>query len=553
MTYRISFKPPKDIFLRGLDPVNMVRELIELGWGKVVAQVADIPFLEELDTDSCYTYWDVILTTNKGINAIKDVFIFIEEDSEIRIDVIHTEGDPEHGAEKKLGEILIERGHVDHDTLQKVLGEKKLIGEILIDAGIVPRGQVEAALAEQRQLKEIQDKKKTEESATSIRVASDKLDKLVNLVGELVTVQSRLSQTAAIENNITFSSIAEEVERLTTDLRDTTMNIRMLPIGSTFTKFRRLVRDLSQELGKEIEIETEGAETELDKTVIEKLNDPMVHLIRNSIDHGIELPRDRVAAGKSPKGTIHLSALHSGAFVLIRIKDDGGGLNTTAIRAKAIEKGLITQGQELSDKEIYALILAPGFSTAQKVTNVSGRGVGMDVVKQAIDALRGTIEIDSELGIGTTITLRLPLTLAIIDGFLIKVATEYFVLPLASVAECMELTCNQALHAHGRNIVNVRESIVPFIRLRDIFRIAGERPAIEHLVITETENGRIGIVADNIIGEHQTVIKNLGTMYRGINCLSGATILGDGTVALILDVQQISGEEIRKEQIVTRN
>ena len=331
------------------------------------------------------------------------------------------------------------------------------------------------------------------------------------------------------------------------------MNIRMLAIGSTFTKFRRLVRDLSNDLGKEIEIETEGAETELDKTVIEKLNDPLVHLIRNSIDHGIEMPQERVAAGKPGKGTIHLSAQHSGAYVLIRIKDDGGGLNTAAIRAKAVEKGLVTEGQELSDKEIFALILAPGFSTAQRVTNVSGRGVGMDVVKQAIDALRGTIEIDSVPGTGTTITLRLPLTLAIIDGFLIKVGAEFFVIPLSSVAECMELTCNQASQAHGRNIVNLRGTVVPFIRLRDVFRIEGESPAIEHLVITETEGGRIGIVADNIIGEHQTVIKNLGTMYRGVNCLSGATILGDGTVALIIDVQQISGEEIRKEQMVTRN
>jgi two-component system, chemotaxis family, sensor kinase CheA len=329
------------------------------------------------------------------------------------------------------------------------------------------------------------------------------------------------------------------VERLITELRDNTMSIRMLPNGNTFSKFKRLVRDLSAELGKQITLVTEGEETELDKTVIEKLNDPLVHLIRNSIDHGIETPAVREKTGKRKEGTVKLIAEHSGANVLIHIIDDGAGIDPEALRLKAIEKGIIHPEDILTEKDIYNLIFAPGFSMAQKVTNVSGRGVGMDVVKRAIDALSGTIEIKSKKDEGTTITLKLPLTLAIIDGLLVRIGDTFFVLPLSSIEECVELTREDIRRMHGKNVTHIRGEIVPYIPLREKFQIAGDPPAIEQIIISRNSDGRIGLVVDQVIGQHQTVIKTMGKFYRHIKEISGATILGDGTVALIIDIPQL--------------
>ena len=541
VTYRIRFNPPKDIYLRGINPLLLLEEVRDMGESRIVALVNGIPALDDFNTDYCYTCWDIILTTDRGLNAVRDVFIFIEEDSVLKIDVICTESDlEEETPPKKLGEILTERGDLKPGDLQDILAGQKKLGEKLMEAGLVKSDTVQSALQEQLHIKEIQKKRQDSQAASSIRVPSEKLDILVDLVGELVTVQAHLTQTAEEMGNPKLTAIAEAVENLTADLRDNTMNIRMLPIGTTFSKFKRLVRDLSKELGKEIDLITEGAETELDKTVIEKLNDPLVHLIRNSIDHGIEPPDSRKAARKPGKGTIHLSAVHSGAHVLIRIRDDGKGLDAEAIKAKAIEKNLITSETKISEKDLFSMIFAPGFSTAKNVTSVSGRGVGMDVVRRNIEALRGEIEIQSEKYKGTTIILKLPLTLAIIEGFLVKVSEDYYVMPLSIVAECMELKLEEKARSHGRNIVNVRGHIVPYIRLRDKFNINGsERPDIEHLVIAEVDGKRVGFLSDQIIGEHQTVIKNLGTIYKQVEGISGATILGDGTVALILDVPKL--------------
>jgi two-component system chemotaxis sensor kinase CheA len=540
VTYRISFRPPSDIFHRGIDPLRLLDELRGLGICRIVAQTSSVPFLDELDPEGCYTYWDAILTTARGVNAIKDIFIFVE-DGALDIMVICKEGELEgENSYKRLGEILIEREDITPHDLTNILSEQKKLGELLIEKGLVAPDKIESALLEQQHRKELQEKLRKTEVNASIRVPSDKLDQLVNLVGELVTVQAHLTQTASGRRDPALLSIAEEVERLTNDLRDNTMNIRMLPIGTTFSKFKRLVRDLSKELGKEIDLITEGAETELDKTVIEKLNDPLVHLVRNSIDHGIELPDSRKTVGKAGKGTIHLSAAHSGAHVLIQIRDDGAGLDKDAIRAKAVERGLISPDAELSEKEIFSLVLAPGFSTAKAVTSVSGRGVGMDVVKQAIDALRGTIDISGQKGIGTTITLKLPLTLAIIDGLQVRIGEDHFVLPLSVVKECVELTKEDATEAHGRHIANVRGRIIPYIKLRERFGINGSVPDIEQIVIAEIGDYNIGFVVDSVIGEHQTVIKSLGRFYKNVEGVSGATILGDGTVALILDVSKIA-------------
>ena len=530
--FRIRFKPHPEIFANGTNPLLLLSEIEDLGETRIITHHDVLPDLESMDPEQCHTTWEIFLTTSAGENAIQDIFIFVGEDCEVNVRKL--EADPDADAEpKKLGDILVQRGDVGQAELENAL---KPIGDRLVASGAVTTGKVKAALEEQKAVKEKQDLKKKQESATSIRVPSDKLDNLVDLVGELVTVQARLNQISGSRDNHDLQLIAEEVERLTGELRDNTMSIRMLAIGSTFNKFKRLVRDLSKELGKQIELTTEGADTELDKNVIDQLNDPLVHIIRNSIDHGVEGPEDRIAHGKPALGKIHLAAIHSGASVLIRVDDDGAGLNADVLRQKAIEKGTIPADSELSDREAYQLIFGAGFSTAKTITNVSGRGVGMDVVRRSIDNLRGTIDVNSTLGKGTSITLKLPLTLAIIEGLLIEVGKEQYVLPLAAVEECVELSEEEIAAAHGRHVINVRDEIVPYIRLRDRFEVVGDRPAIEQIVISEVNEKRVGFVVDSVIGQHQTVIKSLGSNFEHSEEFSGATILGDGTVALIIDL-----------------
>jgi len=537
--YRIQFRPDTGIFATGTNPASLLDELRELGECVVVARADTVPRLEEMDPESCYLYWDVILGTDAGENGIRDVFIFVGDECELNIDVIDDQGGVDGSAYKRLGEILLERGDIASVDLRKALADQKHIGEILVESGAVQQSAVESALAEQQQAQRVLKRRQEAAAASSIRVAAEKLDTLVDLVGELVTVQASLSQKASLQEDPELTSIAEQVEQLTGELRDNTMNIRMLPIRTIFSKFKRLVRDLSTELGKEVVMATEGGETELDKTVIERLNNPLVHIIRNSIDHGIEAPEIREAAGKPRKGTVCLSARHSGAHVLIEISDDGAGLDPAIIRAKAMERGLISPDAEMSESELYAQIFAPGFSTASTVTDVSGRGVGMDVVKRGIESLRGSIELTSEKGNGTTITLKLPLTLAIIDGLLVEVENDNYVIPLTAVEECTELSQEAVETSNGRHIANVRGEMVPYILLRDLFRIEGDPPAIEQIAIAEVEGSRVGFVVDRVIGEHQTVIKALGRMYRDTEGISGATILGDGTVALILDLPKL--------------
>lgn len=539
-TYRVRFKPEQDIMRFGSNPLALLDELGELGIHQVAGHVEDVPPLSQMSPESCYIWWDIILSTDKGEDAIRDVFIFVEDDCDLSIQVIDSMGALEGDATyKKLGEILVERGDINADDLRKVLGEQPRLGELLAKSGIVSEEKVEAALAEQGAVRKIRKTREAESTASSIRVSADKLDYLVDLVGELVIVQAQLAQTVSDRGDQDLMTLSEELERLSDELRDSTLSVRMLPIGTTFSKFRRLVRDLSDELGKQIELKTSGAETELDKTVIERLNDPLVHLLRNSIDHGVELPDERKAKGKPSTGTITLSAEHSGGEVLITIRDDGKGMDPEVIRAKGVERGLIAKDAELTNKDIFNLIFAAGFSTAQSVTNVSGRGVGMDVVKRGIDQLRGSIDIDSSFGVGTTITVRLPLTLAIIDGLQVRVSEEYYVIPLPLVEECVELLQTEEERRREQQVMNLRGEIVPYIRLRDWFDIDGTAPEIEQIVVTGVEGSRVGIVVDNVIGEHQTVIKSLGRVYRDVEGVSGATIKGDGSMALILDVPKL--------------
>lgn len=542
VTYRIRFKPFAHLLSTGNNLVLLLNELRELGQCRVVAHTENIPDLEFLDPMSCYLFWDILLTTDKGENAIKDVFIFVEEDCELIIESVYDDQMDDEGP-AKLGRILVGRGSISPGDLSRALASQAVqkIGHILTEDRKTTPSDVKAALTEQEQIKQQVRQKRQKAAATSLRVPADKLNQLVALVGELVTVQARLSRHAADHKHPELVSIAEDVEMLSSDLRDNAMSLRMLEIGSTFSTFRRLVRDLSDELGKEIELTTSGGETELDKIVIEQLKDPLVHIIRNSIDHGIEAPGIRKEQGKPACGSIHLSAEHSGANVLIRIKDDGRGMDPEIIREKALQKDLTLPGDDLTQKQILQLVFAPGFSTASQVTDLSGRGVGMDVVKRKIANLNGEVELESVKGKGTTLTLKLPLTLAIIDGLLVTLAGNYFILPLSSVEECVELPVSEQdkNREKKRQILNIRGDMVPYIRLRDEYGITRDEPELQQVVVMRVNGGRTGFVVDDVIGSHQTVIKNIGHAFRQARDISGATILGDGRVALILDVNKV--------------
>ena len=491
--WRIHFRPGPNILLNGTNPLLLLAELRELGQLQITLDTAAIPPLSEIDAEHCYLAWDMVLTTAAAAEAIRDVFIFVEDESELTIERV-----PDQAAETQATVAAPARQSV-------------------------PDGRGASGSG----------------TASSIRVSTERLDQLVNLVGELVTVQARLSEVAARRDDADIREISESVDGLTAALRENSMSIRMLPLKTTFERSRRLVHDLGIELHKDVELTIEGADTELDKTVIDQLNDPLVHIIRNSMDHGIETPEARRAAGKPPTGTIHLSARHSGANVLIKISDDGRGLDVERVRTRAIEQGLIDGAARLSETEIFSFILAPGFSTAREVTSVSGRGVGMDVVRRSVEGLRGSIDIASKPGAGLTVTLRLPLTLAIIDGLLVRVGQAHFVLPLANSLECVELTRQDILESNGKHLANVRGDLVPYIRLSEYFQMESDRPDTEQIMVVETEHGHYGFVVDQVLGDHQTVIKNLGRLYRNVQVVSGATILGDGTVALILDPNRV--------------
>ncbi len=515
-TYRIHFVPPAKVFARAINLRRLLHGLHSLGKCSVSCHTQNLPDLDQFESDVCYLFWDFVLTTDKGEPAIHEVFEFVEDDSELKIVVL---------------------GRTDQDL------DRRHLGEILVESKAIAPDQVHAALAEQEHVLAVQQSaSKTE--APSIRVSAEKLDDLVNIVGEIVTMQARLTQVAGTCGDPEVAFVAEEMERLADKLRDRTLSIRMLPIAATFGRYRRLVRDLARELGKEVELVTRGGETELDKTVIDRIGDPLVHLIRNCVDHGVESPAERERAGKPKTGKIVLSASHSGAHVVIEIADDGVGLDKQAIRAKAIERGLIKAADDLSDNDLYELILKPGLSTAKTVSGVSGRGVGMDVVKQNVEELRGTLEIRSKAGSGTTIALRLPLTLAIIDGLLVRVGRQFFVLPLSNILECFELSAEAMRINQGRKFVVVRDEMVPFLEIRQHFGIPGERPAISQVMIAETREGKFGFLVDLVIGDHKTVIKRLGGLYKNVDSVSGAAILGDGTIALILDLNRLALEAI---------
>ncbi len=519
-TFLIRFRPDPLLMVSGANPITLLNELRALGECHIIASADAVPELEQLQPDHCYLAWEITLTTSHGLNAIKDVFMFVEDGSEIEIVAA--------GVSPAVAGGIAPSGLAStSQPLSGTLNGSASDGTTDPIASGLPTALAAAPTGPIR--------KPVVKEAT-VRVPSERLDRLVNLVGELVMNQSRLTQVAARANVPNLSGPVEELERLVAELRDNVLGIRMMPIGATFSRFKRLVHDLSRELGKEIDLVTEGEDTEMDKTVLDQLGDPLIHIIRNSIDHGIELPDDRVRLGKSRSGTIRLTAAHVGSNVVITIADDGHGIDVAAVRAKAVERGLIPADATLTEADLRALILSPGFSTAKRITNVSGRGVGMDVVKRQIDALRGQVSLVSQSGKGTTFTLTLPLTLAIIEGLLVEIGPDQFIIPMSVVTENVELARAERSRHNGRNVVAVRGELVPYVGLREAFAIRGVGVDLEKIVIARHGDERVGLVVDRVLGSHQTVIQPLGKFYKNIELVSGATIMGDGRVALILDL-----------------
>jgi two-component system chemotaxis sensor kinase CheA len=442
------------------------------------------------------------------------------------------EGLPEN--KERLGEILVACGTLTQNELaaalaaQRNLASPAPLGEILVDTQTVRRDVVDAALNKQQQLQT----KKAEESHF-VRVNAEKLDYLITLVGEMVIAGAGTNTLALRSGDTALHESASNLNRLTEEIRESALRLRMVQIGETFNRFHRVVRDISRTLGKDIALEISGADTELDKTVVDKIGDPLTHLVRNAMDHGIESAQERLNAGKPARGHITLNAFHDSGSIVIEVSDDGKGLAKDRILAKARERGLIGAEQMPSENEIFNLVFEPGFSTAEQVTDLSGRGVGMDVVRRNIEALRGQVSIASHVGAGTTVTIRLPLTLAIIDGFQVQVGQSVYILPLDLVVECVELP---AVRQNEGDYFSLRGKLLPYLRLRELFKLGGDAPARESVVIVRFADRTVGILVDKLIGEAQTVIKPLGTLFSGLKAISGSTILGTGEVALILDV-----------------
>jgi two-component system chemotaxis sensor kinase CheA len=567
--YHISLRLDPETLRMGFNPISLFRQLEELGEiRQAVFLGGNIPSLEKSDPELCYMGWEIALHSDAKKEHISEIFEFIEGTQLNILPPKSQYSDYRHLIEQlpedeiALGQLLLQIGTLTERELQTVLnlqqqnieaGEDpstQLTGKLLVEQNMVQEEVVEAALEKQSKVRDSKQK-----AMNFVKVDSAKLDKLINLVGELVINGAKLDQVAS---SIAHEELNETIEGITLaldDMREIALGLRMVPIGTTFNRFHRVIRDISRDLNKQVELEIYGADTELDKTVIEKIGDPLMHLVRNSLDHGIESPEERVHAGKPPAGKITFRARHEAGYITIQIIDDGKGLNAEKLKARALEKGVISEGQKLTTQEIYNLIFAAGFSMAEQVSNISGRGVGMDVVRRNIESLRGNIFIDSELGKGTTITIQLPLTLAIIDGFNVSIDGESYIFPLDMVHECITLTPPQIEEASHHNYVTLREEVLPIVHLKEYFDMALNDDPIStmdagdrnNLIVVRFANQKIGLVVDELLGEVQAVIKPMGRVFKELNGFAGFTILGSGLVALVLDVpsliKQVMGSE----------
>lgn len=546
--WHVSLRFSHEVLQHGMDPLSFIRYLGSLGDIEGIVTLQDaLPALGELDPETCYLGFELSLKSEASHADIDGAFDFVRDDATIHILPPHsplhayaamlTALSPEPAS---LGEVLVRCGTLEAAELERALAPAPVATTALVpviadDAPALPALIDAPAAAGSKPARD-------SGRAKTLRVDADKLDQLINLVGELVIagaganmIAGQLKARRMLEATATMARLIEEV-------RDSTLNLRMVQIGETFNRFQRVVRDVARDLGKDIRLVINGAETELDKTMVEKIGDPLMHLVRNAMDHGIEAAELRVARGKPAQGTIRLDARHDSGGVLIEVSDDGNGLNRERILKKAVEKGLVSPQQNLADEDVYKLIFAPGFSTAEQLSNISGRGVGMDVVKKNIEALHGSIEIDSIEGQGSTMRIRLPLTLAIIDGFLVGVGDASFVIPLDQVVECIELPAGERQSGQRRDYLNQRGQILPYARLRDALDLpAGKdgRNTDRNLVVVQYGGKRAGLVVDSLHGEIQTVIKPLGRVFSRVQGISGSTILGSGAVALILDVPRL--------------
>lgn len=525
--WQIRFKPHPHLMQMGNDPARMFSELALLGKFNATVDDSNLPAFSDLEPEDCYLAWDLTLEGDIKEQDVVEVFEWVDEDADISIEPIMAELEPV----EEIAEPAIEEELEDEVAVETVVQATENLEAIPQSVSSQPEAPKEASKAS------------AAPAATSMRVGTDKVDSLINLVGELVITQSMLSQ---IGDNFTPEMLPQlvdglaQLERNTREMQESIMRIRMLPISFAFNRFPRLVHDLTGQMGKQVELKLSGEQTELDKTVMEKIGDPLVHLVRNSLDHGLETPEVRLAAGKSEIGLLHLNAFHQGGNIIIEITDDGAGLNEDKILAKAIERGLVSSKEDLTPDKIHQLIFVPGFSTADVLTDVSGRGVGMDVVRKNIASLGGSVDVASEAGKGSTFTIRLPLTLAIMDGQTIRVADQKYILPLISIVESIEVKNTDIKHVSGKGeLYPLRDEYVPVIRLYDVFGLEPNTTNLEEglLVVVDGTSGKVGLFIDDLLGQQQVVIKSLETNYRKVMGLSGATILGDGTVALILDVQ----------------
>ncbi|MGR4971583.1 chemotaxis protein CheA [Pseudomonas sp. LARHCG127] len=520
--WHISLRFGQDVFRNGMDPLSFLRYLQTLGEIVDIATLTDaLPAAEAWDAESCYLGFDIAFRSAASHSAINEVFDFVREDCEIDIVAIDDAAAPQGNT----GLVTTSPEPPEENTALVATGE------LLGDQRKTPRMPAQIATDKQPVTSDSKGK-----DGTYVRVNADKLDELINLVGELVIASAGASLLARTCHNDPLQEATSSVSGLVEEILDGALRLRMIPIGETFNRFRRVVRDVSQELGKDIDLIISGAETELDKTVVEKIGDPLMHLLRNAMDHGIETAEARLAAGKPAKGHLHLNAYHDSGSIVLEIADDGTGLNRDRILEKAQERGLVPQGASPTDQEIYNLIFEPGFSTAQAVTNLSGRGVGMDVVKRNITLLRGTVDLDSQTGKGTVVRIRLPLTLAIINGFLVGIGQSTYVIPLDMVQECIELSEDDGLASREQGYLDLRGEVLPLVYLRDHFNHEGPPARRQNVVVVRYAELKAGLVVDDLLGEFQTVIKPLGKLFGALRGISGSTILGSGAVALILDV-----------------
>jgi len=549
--WHLSLRFGPEVLRLGLDPLSFIRYLAKLGRIVGMATLPDaLPDAAAMDPEVCYLGFEIAFASNADKAAIENVFEFVRDECQLRILPPRSRvGDfmqlieelPETAV--RLGEILVACGSVTAHELAQALAQQSaapggaeaapLLGNILVESEVVQPAVVEAALARQKQVVERQKQGSDGRSAEarSIRIDAERLDQLIDLVGELIIAGASADLLARQLNSPELREATSRMAGLVQEVRDNALQLRMVKIGATFNRFQRVVHDVARELDKDIALQISGEDTELDKTVIEKIGDPLLHLVRNAMDHGIESAEMRLARGKPAKGLLRLNAFHDSGSIVIEVSDDGGGLRRDRILAKAVERGLVEADARLSDQEVFALIFEPGFSTAEQVTNLSGRGVGMDVVKRNITALRGTVGIASQEGQGTTVTVRLPLTLAIIDGFLVNVGGAVFVVPLDMIEECIEHRAEP-----GQDFSNLRGEVLPLVRLRDFLEIEAEPPRRESVVVVHSAGRRAGLVVDALLGEFQTVIKPLSRVFAQVRCISGSTILGSGEVALILDI-----------------